>query len=347
VAPVGSGLVEPEWLAGRDPQLVGDEVAPGDQLRDRVLDLEPGVHLEKGRFAAFVDDELARARADVADLAGEGQGGGGEPLPQRAVDRWRGRLLEDLLVPPLDRAVAFAEVDAVAMRVEQDLDLDVAAALDQALEDQPLVAECRPCLAAGGGQRIGQAVRLADRTHPLAAAAGGRLDQQREADARGGTDERPVGLVGAVVAGQDRDFQGRGKPARRRLVAHRPDRGCGRPDPADPGRDDRLGERGNLGQEPEPRVNRVSACAPGGIDDRGRVEEVQRIHARGCRQDDANAEAVARPCDPRRDLAPVGDEERSDRSGRGDRRRRGALGNCERVNRVTRDTPPTPKASRW
>ena len=42
---------------------------------------------------------------------------------------------------PLDRAVALAEVDAVAVGVEQDLDLDVAPALDEALEDQPVVAE--------------------------------------------------------------------------------------------------------------------------------------------------------------------------------------------------------------
>ena len=44
-----SDLREPERLAGGDPQLVGDEVAAGDHLGDRVLDLEPRVHLEEGR----------------------------------------------------------------------------------------------------------------------------------------------------------------------------------------------------------------------------------------------------------------------------------------------------------
>src|SRR6476661_1290247 len=33
-------LLDAERLAGGDPQLVGDEVAPGDELRDRVLHLE-------------------------------------------------------------------------------------------------------------------------------------------------------------------------------------------------------------------------------------------------------------------------------------------------------------------
>ena len=43
----------------------------------------------------------------------------------------------------LERAVALAEVDARAVCVEQDLDLDVARALDEALEDEAIVAEGR------------------------------------------------------------------------------------------------------------------------------------------------------------------------------------------------------------
>ena len=56
----------------------------------------------------------------------------------------------------LDRAIAFAEVDAVAVAIEQDLDLDVARALDQALEDQPVVAERGHGLAPGGGEGVAQ-----------------------------------------------------------------------------------------------------------------------------------------------------------------------------------------------
>ena len=40
-------LVEPERLAGGDPELVGDEVATGHDLGHRVLDLEARVHLEE------------------------------------------------------------------------------------------------------------------------------------------------------------------------------------------------------------------------------------------------------------------------------------------------------------
>ncbi len=65
-----------------DPDLVGDEVAAGHHLRHRMLDLESRVHLEEGRFAAVVDEELAGARTHVADRAREGQGGVSESLSE-------------------------------------------------------------------------------------------------------------------------------------------------------------------------------------------------------------------------------------------------------------------------
>ena len=53
-------------LADGDPDLVGDEVAAGHELGDRVLDLDPGVQLEEEELAAR-DEELGRAGAPVAD----------------------------------------------------------------------------------------------------------------------------------------------------------------------------------------------------------------------------------------------------------------------------------------
>ena len=56
----------------------------------------------------------------------------------------------------LDRAVALAEMDARAVAVEQDLDLDVARADDEVLEDQPVVVEGGCRLAPGRGDRVGE-----------------------------------------------------------------------------------------------------------------------------------------------------------------------------------------------
>ena len=73
--PVGSEVLlgQRQWLPQRHPQLPVDQVESGDQLGDGMLDLEPGVHLQEGHGPrGLVDEELHRARADIADLAGEG-----------------------------------------------------------------------------------------------------------------------------------------------------------------------------------------------------------------------------------------------------------------------------------
>src|SRR5699024_10274154 len=59
-------------LAARDPELLGDQVDPGDRLGDGVLDLQAGVHLEEegGIGGGAVDDELDGAGAHVVHGAG-------------------------------------------------------------------------------------------------------------------------------------------------------------------------------------------------------------------------------------------------------------------------------------
>ena len=89
-----------------------------------------------------------------------------------------------------------------------------------------------------------------------------------------------VGLSGAVVAGQDRDAERGRQPACGRLVAHRPDRRRRRPDPADPGRLDRLGEVRVLGEEPEAGMERVGAGGQGRRDDGHGIEQVEAARAR-------------------------------------------------------------------
>ena len=152
-------LVEPERLAGGDAQLVGHEVAAGDELGDRVLDLEPRVHLEEREGAALVEQELAGAGADVADRAGERERGrrpcapgapastAGERLSSRTF--WWRRWSEQSRSP---------RWTPWPWRVEEDLDLDVARALDEPLEDQPVVAERRLGLAPGGRELRRQAL---------------------------------------------------------------------------------------------------------------------------------------------------------------------------------------------
>jgi hypothetical protein len=125
------------WVSGNgwpggDRELPGHEVDAVDELGDRVLDLQAGVHLEEVELAVVADEELAGAGADVVAPPGGGDRGRAHARAQLGVDRGARRLLDDLLVAALDRAVALAEVDDSCRGVGEDLDLDVARPEDRA-----------------------------------------------------------------------------------------------------------------------------------------------------------------------------------------------------------------------
>ena len=67
-----------------------------------------------------------------------------------ALEKWRGRFLDELLVSALDGAVALPEVDDVALAVTENLELDVARVLDEFLDVNPAVGKRLFSLAAGG-----------------------------------------------------------------------------------------------------------------------------------------------------------------------------------------------------
>src|SRR3954468_4604492 len=105
-----------------------------------MLDLEPRVHLQKIEIVLRRDDELHRSGAAIVDALRRGNGCRGHaPAEIVAVVRRR-RLLDHLLMPPLDRAIALEEMDDVAVAISEDLKLDVTRLLDVALEQQPVIA---------------------------------------------------------------------------------------------------------------------------------------------------------------------------------------------------------------
>src|SRR5204863_5802630 len=103
-----------------------------------MLDLEPGVHLEEEERSALIDDELARPRAHVADRCRERDRRFAHPRAQRGIGGRRRALFDQLLVPPLCRAVALADRPNRAVAVGEELDLDVPRALDRTFEDEAL-----------------------------------------------------------------------------------------------------------------------------------------------------------------------------------------------------------------
>src|SRR5690625_3950150 len=151
-------------------------------FRHRMLDLNPRIHLHEVEVAVLVESELDRTRAFVIDGLSAAHGRFTHPLPQLFVDRRRGRLFQKLLVPPLDRALAFAEVDHVALAVAQQLALDVAGLLDELLEIDVAVAEGRLGLLARAVELPREFVFRLHHAHSAAAATGRCLDHDRVAD---------------------------------------------------------------------------------------------------------------------------------------------------------------------
>ena len=139
------GLAVAERLARGDAELLAHQVDAGDRLGDRVLDLEPGVHLEEEELAGgVVDEELDRARRLVAERPGE-RAGRRRPWRLRIAASttgdgdssmifWWRRWIEHSRSPRCTRSPC---------GVAEDLDLDVAGAGHVALEEHPVVAERR------------------------------------------------------------------------------------------------------------------------------------------------------------------------------------------------------------
>ena len=83
----------------------------------------------------------------------------------------------------LDRAVALAHVNHVAMGVGENLKFDVPRVLEILLQVHRARAERRLALGASEREEAGQFLLVARHAHPLAAATCRRLDQHRESRA--------------------------------------------------------------------------------------------------------------------------------------------------------------------
>ena len=187
------------------PQLQLDDVEPCELLRDGMLDLDPPVQLEEVDVGT-VNEELGRTGAPITDGLGEGNRPGSDSRGCARVETGSGGLLDELLVAPLDRAVAHAE-HGHAAAVSEDLRLDVAGTLEESFAEHGAVAERRLGLTLRCRERLVEAGGGADDAHAPAAASGSCFDDQGEADLLG----RALGQGGyARLAGD---------PLRGKLVA--------------------------------------------------------------------------------------------------------------------------------
>ena len=138
--PFDVALLEAELEARGDADLLLDEVDAGHGLGDRMLHLQPRVDLEEVEMAVG-EDELDRPRVDVSGRPRRADRGVAHGRTDLRSEGRRWRLFHDLLVPTLDRTLALAKVDCVAVAVADHLDLDVPRLAHEALQVDGGVAE--------------------------------------------------------------------------------------------------------------------------------------------------------------------------------------------------------------
>ncbi len=292
------GLRERQLLAGRDLELPGHEILPGDRLRHRMLDLQAGVHLQEVEGAVGGQQELDRAGAAIADGARGGDGGRAHAAAQVGVDGGRGRLLDHLLVAALHRAVALAEMDDVAVGIGEHLDLDMARVDDGLLQDQLARAEGALGLVARAVDGVDEVGVAFDQPHAAAAAAGRGLDHHRQADLARLLLQGGVALVGALIArhaghaGIDHAALGGG------LVAHGGDGGRRRAD------EDQAGLLAGVGEGLVLRQEAVAGMDGVGARFVGRFEEAVDAEIALAHQRRPDPDGLVREGDVRR--LPVG-----------------------------------------
>jgi hypothetical protein len=280
-------LRQGQRLARGHAQLPLDQIEAGDRLGHGMLDLQARVHLDEvprglRREAAPLNQKFHRSGALVAHGLGAGDGGCGDLRPQLRRHVGRRRLLDHLLVAPLQRAVALEEVHDVATGVAEHLHLDVARPLDHLLQEDARVAECRLRLALGALQEAGEVWLACDEAHAATATAGHRLDHHGVAYTLGLPGERLRPLLVTGITRHDRNSRLGGNRLGLGLAAHAAHglrRGA---DELQAGLAHGLREVGVLGEEAVARMDRLGL----GLERRGDdLVAAQVALGRGARSD--------------------------------------------------------------
>ena len=163
-----------QLLSGGDLNLPLDQINTSRQFGNGVLDLNTRVHFDEVERAGMIDDKLDGSRIGVLRFLCESDGGFAKRLAfLKGKVRRRGQF-DELLSSPLQRAVAFPEVNDVAVIVGENLRFDVARILNEFLDVDVGIAESDARFLGGFAEGAFQLFVVVRLTNAASPAAGGR-----------------------------------------------------------------------------------------------------------------------------------------------------------------------------
>ena len=160
-------LCEAQSGASRYAYLLNHEVNTSDHLRDRMLHLKSGIHLDKIKFSIFIKELRRCPNCDSPDRASLERRSRRYSSTLRLIESRRGRLLPDFLVTALKRAIALAQMKDLPEPVGKHLDFDVTRSIQILFDIYRVVGERRLCFGTSGCKCKGQFLGLARNFMPL------------------------------------------------------------------------------------------------------------------------------------------------------------------------------------
>ena len=114
-------LGQRQLLALGYSQLPGDQILSGNGFGDRMLNLQSRIHLHEKELAARIQQKLDRTRSDITDCLGSLDCRCAHGPAQFDGQSWRWRFFHHFLMAPLDRAIAFMQIDAIPLLIAEHL----------------------------------------------------------------------------------------------------------------------------------------------------------------------------------------------------------------------------------
>ena len=249
-------LAQPQRLAQRNPYLHLHQIHARHHLRHRMLHLNARVHLHEAEPPLPIQQILNRTRATVVDAARRTNRRRAHLRAKLRRERRARRLLDQLLVTPLQTAVAITKVNHMTLAVPHHLHLHVLRRHRQLLHEHRAVPKRLLRLARRRAEQTLQVTLALHHAHPLAATTRRRLQHHRIPQTLRARIRRRHVRQHPVAPRRHRHPRLHHHPTRHRLVAQRTYRLRRRPDEHKPTLPAQLRKLGALRQKPIPGMYR-------------------------------------------------------------------------------------------